>query len=891
MIYKRKNLMYKFVFLAIVLLSLCSVSVCFTYIQKEIEFYTMDSVYADTAIPQVDYSNYVLYDPRTFDSDSDENTFNYLPSVKNQGSLGLCWAYAIAGSIEIDLMKNFGAEVDIAEKYLAYYAKNGFDENISSPTYGDGVVSEYGNGETDYENIFDGGGAFEAAVYSLMAGWGLCEQDYTDNTTSLSNYLQNPSATDWVSYRYGEIASVVGTQEYLGSENIAVIKDKVVENGSVIISVQMENLPSQLYNATNKAYYASSSYFTQTDHMVEIVGWNDNFSASKFSVSPGGNGAWLVRNSWGSLWGDSGYFWVSYYDTGIQMTGYHTIEIEEYDSSAVLYQYDCGAYSSINLNTNTISYASIYKNDSGYEQEINAVGLYIDTDGGVATQNCEIKIYKSGTGFSSPTSGTYVCSATKSFTRDGFYKVNLTGSIKIPTGTSFSIVVKNTSTVKAYAYFEGDGGVVLGQHSSSKAGQSYLYINNSWKDSSSLISDILCNNAGIKVYANFSECLVHSYDSGVHVQGDCQNYSKTIYTCSVCGHEKIEEDSASGYGEHDYKSIGHTDGTCKVKGFTTYECAICDHVKTVDDENFGEHDYKNNYYVHGDCETKGYTIEKYCMLCGDEYGLKTEDNQYGSHRYKDKITLDADCKHYKRIVQECELCGTENVVAYSQLGYGKHKFNSVTDGEDGKNVSCSVEGCGASFIATNLDNRTIIKNDLLDKFEFSLQSVSGCAREILVKLKYGVIKLNLDEITSVTSSSYFVASIKKLNTSDIVASYAVGQEYQNCIYYEIDCKIDGRSLDGVTLELYSETEGYNKVKFYSPSQTGGDMVEGLITENGISASVKPGIYAGLLYIDEGDSQGTFSFEWEYLIIAGIVIFIIVIGELSAKSRRKKKMEE
>ena len=34
---------------------------------------------------------------------------------------------------------------------------------------------------------------------------------------------------------------------------------------------------------------------------MTIVGWDDNFSAGKFSKhAPKANGAWIVRNSWGN---------------------------------------------------------------------------------------------------------------------------------------------------------------------------------------------------------------------------------------------------------------------------------------------------------------------------------------------------------------------------------------------------------------------------------------------------------------------------------------------------------------------------------------------------------------------------------------------------------------
>lgn len=47
------------------------------------------------------------------------------------------------------------------------------------------------------------------------------------------------------------------------------------------------------------------------DHDVGIVGWDD---------SKGNGGAWIMRNSWGTGWGEGGYAWVQYgaYDLGTE---------------------------------------------------------------------------------------------------------------------------------------------------------------------------------------------------------------------------------------------------------------------------------------------------------------------------------------------------------------------------------------------------------------------------------------------------------------------------------------------------------------------------------------------------------------------------------------------
>lgn len=50
------------------------------------------------------------------------------------------------------------------------------------------------------------------------------------------------------------------------------------------------------------------------NHYVTVVGWDDRFPAAAFPHEAAGDGAFLVKNSWGTDWGDDGYFWLSYYD-------------------------------------------------------------------------------------------------------------------------------------------------------------------------------------------------------------------------------------------------------------------------------------------------------------------------------------------------------------------------------------------------------------------------------------------------------------------------------------------------------------------------------------------------------------------------------------------------
>lgn len=51
----------------------------------------------------------------------------------------------------------------------------------------------------------------------------------------------------------------------------------------------------------NEGVYITDKFFNDTDHVVSVTGWGETASGIRY---------WLIRNSWGTYWGDLGWFKV-----------------------------------------------------------------------------------------------------------------------------------------------------------------------------------------------------------------------------------------------------------------------------------------------------------------------------------------------------------------------------------------------------------------------------------------------------------------------------------------------------------------------------------------------------------------------------------------------------
>ncbi len=403
-----------------------------------------------------------VVDPRvkdTYDASYDLRTLGKLTAVRDQANCGACWAFASFASLESWLMP--GETNDFAEQDLN--ANHGFD----------------------YAECAGGNRTMSMAYLTRWSG-PLNESDVPYDHPYL------PEGDAFVPLKHVQGLNYLPARA--SSTDNDTIKYFVTTYGAVQVSYYHSNT---FYNATYKSYYKDTAY-TGTNHAVAIVGWDDNFPAANFNTAAPGNGAFIIRNSWGSSWGDGGYFYMSYYDTAVRnLASFNYAESAsnydfnyQYDHFGYIYGFGWGDGDPVHA---TAWGANIFT--ASEPLSIKSVGFFAnDVNAGY-----EIYVYK-GVTAGSPVSGTLAATKTGSNVYAGFYTVTLDTPVFVANGELFSVVVKFMNST--YTYPVPCDGIVSGFSSActSNAGESFYSDDGAvWEDLYDYGAALNCN---IKAYAD-----------------------------------------------------------------------------------------------------------------------------------------------------------------------------------------------------------------------------------------------------------------------------------------------------------------------------------------------------------------------------------------------------
>ncbi len=500
-----------------------------------------------------------------------------LPAIKDQSPYGTCWAFSSVACAEINLMKKGYTNVDLSELHLAYFAYNtvtdplgGLDDSIRCT--GSSLLNMGGNTMFSTNAWSDWMGAADESVaeYSMASSVeskGLSSSLAYEDSYHLQNFY------------------------YINSADTEQIKQAIMDYGSVAVNYYAYDGygTDPYYNSKTAAQYCNSA--KTANHAVTIVGWDDNFAASNFKTRPSGNGAWVVRNSWGSDWGDGGYFYLSYYDKTIDslLTVFDMEPAGRYDNN---YQYDGAAVASYTNIGSTSKAANVFTakaNEDG-EEEIAAVSFETGSVNGTYTVN----VYTNLANTSNPESGTL--SATKSGTigLEGMYTVDLDTPVRIQQGETYSVVITITVGSSSKAMFAADYDYSASGWfrtvSTAKEKQSFLYYNGSWLDYGKNYD----SNIRIKAYTNN---VTESEDNQTGIfmgeDGEYYYYENGVVNTYVTG--IIVYDNTWYYVVNGKVDSDYTGMACNQDGWVYFKDGKVDFTYT----GMAENEYGKWYYVNG----------------------------------------------------------------------------------------------------------------------------------------------------------------------------------------------------------------------------------------------------------------------------------------------------
>ena len=368
--------------------------------------------------------------PASYPSSVEDIKSKY-PDNRNQNPYGTCWAFSSLGLAEFDLINDGAADknIDLSELALAYYTYNSVTDPLGG-TVGD--TAKYYNENSDYSYL-NRGGNYQYSSRRLAQWIGA-----TENTVpySKANDTIKQGLSGEFAYSYKD-AHLHNVYQINIKENTSSVKEAIMEHGAVGVMYY--------HSDYNMSWSRKSDCYTYYDtaragggHAVMIVGWNDNFSKDNFEgLKPSNDGAWLIRNSWGSY---CDYFWMSYDTFSLENTAwvFDFVANDGFDNN---YQLDGGieTYRS----SNVLSGANVFttQKKSGIDYEVlKAVSVSMSQ---AADVKYTVDIYTNLTNLNNPLSGTkQVTATTTGYTQyAGIYTIELSNPIKLAPGTTYSGVV------------------------------------------------------------------------------------------------------------------------------------------------------------------------------------------------------------------------------------------------------------------------------------------------------------------------------------------------------------------------------------------------------------------------------------------------------------------
>lgn len=334
----------------------------------------------------------------------DQRWVGLAPPVRDQYDLSTCWAFAGLSAFQAALLPEETHPFSV-------------DHLLANCGYPDAAVT----------------GGIYPMILAYLSSWRgpVYEEDdpyadgYTSKNAQVCYHLQEAR------FLNGDAAAVKAAVLLYGAVQTSLYADP---------GLTAEDSSNIFYNPDTASYFYNGS--ESANHDVIIIGWDDTYPASNFSIAPPHDGAFLCQNSWGSSFGDQGCFYVSYYDTRLLEYAVAYTGIESISNYDRLYEPDPLGWQGMTGYDQTSAWgANVYTSEEN--EQLRAVSFY------AVAENVSYEIYVDTNPENTSDGSTALFSpgpllASGCFSSAGYYTVKLSRPVSLVKGQTFAVIIKVT---------------------------------------------------------------------------------------------------------------------------------------------------------------------------------------------------------------------------------------------------------------------------------------------------------------------------------------------------------------------------------------------------------------------------------------------------------------
>ncbi len=322
----------------------------------------------------------------------DWRDYGKVTPVRDQGSCGACWAFASVAALESRGLIREGTSWDLSEQSVLCCQDEAWIEDGCQGGWPFLVLEVFARRGMKEEECQP----YDPAVIPEEGCFGSC-----------------PAVGRAVSYR------VITSNP---ASDIAAVKEAIYNRGPVVMAYHHDE--SHMYPG---AIYWWPDCPNEPNHLVLVVGWDDSVPHPDGL----GSGAWIAKNSWGTGWGEDGYFYLCYGSGNQEEVGF--FDYGPYDPGEMLLHYDeAGLVAAVGYGTETAWMAAVF---------------HPTVDG--LLERVEFWTTSSGTSYrilvQEGVFGSILHEQGGSCEEMGYYSIELSEAVEVRAGEPFTVAVRLTT--------------------------------------------------------------------------------------------------------------------------------------------------------------------------------------------------------------------------------------------------------------------------------------------------------------------------------------------------------------------------------------------------------------------------------------------------------------